>query len=121
MGEKILVVDDDSHIRALETKILEKRGYRVDQAVDGQDAMMRLDADGYSALVLDLQMPKASGFDVIDHLAKKNPVMISKTVIATAFPREANAVRLQDVCRILVKPFDIHEFVSAVEECTRLT
>jgi DNA-binding NtrC family response regulator len=64
-------------------------------------------------------MPKASGFDVIDHLARKDPTMISKTVIATAFPRAANAARLQDVCRILVKPFDIHEFVAAVEECTR--
>ncbi|HYS55252.1 MAG TPA: response regulator [Thermoanaerobaculia bacterium] len=117
--QTILVVDDDEHIRGLEAKVLEREGYRVDQATDGREAIERLDADGYAALVLDLMMPRTNGFDVIEHLARTNPLMISKTVIATAFPREAGSAGLQEVCCVIVKPFDIHQLVDAVDACAK--
>jgi CheY-like chemotaxis protein len=119
MAQTILVVDDDEHIRLLETKVLEREGYRVEQAGNGQEAIERIDAEGYAALVLDLMMPRADGFDVLDHLARTNPLMITKTVVATAFPSQAKAVRLQEVCRVIVKPFDIQQLVDAVQACVQ--
>jgi len=117
MTQRVLVVDDDEHIRVLEAKILEKRGYRVDQAEDGAAAIARVDADGYSALVLDLQMPRVSGFDVIEHLMRNQPEMLRRTVVATAFPRQADAAGLHDVCKVIIKPFDIDELIAAVTSC----
>ena len=120
MAQRVLVVDDDEHIRVLEAKILEKRGYSVDQAADGDEAIARVDADGYTALVLDLQMPRVSGFDVIDHLIRHDPAMLSRTVVATAFPRQATSAGLQEVCKVIIKPFDIEELISAVAGCGAL-
>lgn len=119
MAQTVLVVDDDDHIRALEAKVLERKGYQVDQAADGHEAIERLRADGYAAVVLDLMMPRANGFDVIEHLARTEPHMISKIVIATAFPSEAGTARLLEVCRVIIKPFDIQELLDAVQACAR--
>ena len=110
-------MDDDEHIRALEAKILEKKGYLVDQTADDAAAIDCVDTDGYSALVLDLQMPHVSGFDVIEHLMRNQPEMLRRTVVATAFPRQADSVGLHDVCKVIIKPFDIEDLISAVAEC----
>ena len=117
MPQRGLVVDDDVHIRVLEAKILEKRGYSVDQAADGHEAIARVDEDGYSALVLDLQIPRVSGFDVIDHLIRHDPEMLRRTVVATAFPQQANSAGLHEVCKVIIKPFDIEELIAAVAGC----
>ncbi len=117
MAPRILVVDDDDHIRRLECKVLERCGYQVEQASDGQAAIDLIDGDGYRAIVLDLMMPKVDGLGVIEHLAKTNPTLITRTVIATAFPREANKHHQLGVCRVIVKPFDIQELITAVNEC----
>lgn len=119
MTQTVLVADDDDHIRALEAKVLERSGYQVDQVADGHEAIAHLDADGYAAVVLDLMMPFTNGFDVIEHLARTDPHMISKTVVVTAFPGEASASRLKEVCRVIIKPFDIHELLDAVQACSR--
>jgi DNA-binding response OmpR family regulator len=117
MPQRVLVVDDDENIRRLETRVLERSGYRVEQAADGKEAIEHIDADGYAAIVLDLMMPRVDGFGVIEHLARTNPSMVSKTVIATAFPRDATTYRLHEVCRVIVKPFDIDQLLTAVNAC----
>ena len=76
-----------------------------------------LERDLPTAMVLDLMMPHVDGFGVIEHMARTNPEMMSRTVIATAFPRDAASRRLDDVCRIIVKPFDIEQLITAVKEC----
>ena len=97
--------------------MLERSGYQVQQAADGHEAIEQIDKDGYSAIVLDLMMPRVDGFGVIDHLARTNPGLMGRTVIATAFPRDAASHRLDAVCRVIVKPFDIEQLVTAVKEC----
>ena len=117
MSQRVLVVDDDENIRRLEKRVLERSGYQVQQAADGREAIERIEADRYAAIVLDLMMPHVDGFGVIEHLARTNPEMMGKTVIATAFPRDAASRRLDDVCRVIVKPFDIEQLITAVKEC----
>jgi DNA-binding response OmpR family regulator len=117
MCQRVLIVDDDDNIRRLEKRVLERSGYQVQQAADGHEAIEHIDKEGYDAMVLDLMMPRVDGFGVIDHLARTNPGMMSRTVIATAFPRDAASRRLDAVCRVIVKPFDIEQLITAVKEC----
>ena|SRR5438552_2583307 len=117
MSQRVLVVDDDENIRRLEKRVLERSGFEVQQAADGREAIDQIDSDGFAAVVLDLMMPYVDGFGVIEHMARTNPAMMSKTVIATAFPRDATSRQLDDVCRVIVKPFDIEQLISAVKEC----
>ncbi len=114
---RVLVADDDGAIRGLVTSVLRRRGFEPIEAVDGQDAIEKLDGDPFDALVLDLMMPRVDGFGVVEHLIRTNPRMIEKTVVMTAFPRTAAKERLHHLCCILSKPFDVVELVTLVGDC----
>src|SRR4051812_10227304 len=71
--KRVLIADDDWSIRQLVTTIIRREGLEVDAACDGMDAIERLEeGNDYSVILLDLMMPRADGFVVIDWL-KKNP------------------------------------------------
>ena len=82
--KRILVVDDDDAIRALVVTVLRRRGYRLDAARNGVDAVERLGTCQYSLIVLDLMMPRMSGYDVLDHLAGVPAVNRPLVLVLTA-------------------------------------
>ncbi|HWN67048.1 MAG TPA: response regulator, partial [Haliangium sp.] len=69
LEKRILIVDDDDAIRALVVTVLRRRGYRLDTARNGLEALEKLKNCRYSLVVLDLMMPRMSGYDVLDTLA----------------------------------------------------
>lgn len=117
MPGRVLVVDDDESIRMLMQRILVRNGYSVETAVDGGVALDKIEQDGYDAMVLDLMMPRVDGFEVLRRLAEERPEFVSRTVVATAFPREVAAGKIDEVCRVIIKPFDTRELLDAVREC----
>lgn len=117
MTSRVLVVDDEPPVRALIARILSRHGYDVDDAADGQEAIEKIDAGPYDAIVLDLMMPKIDGFGVISHLAEHRPEMVAKIVVATAFPRAALDQRIHHVCHVISKPFEITELLQNIAEC----
>jgi len=118
MPGRVLVVDDDESIRVLIQRLLAKNGYDVDTAADGGMALEKLTGETtYDAVVLDLMMPRVDGFTVLREILDKRPEMVSHTIVATAFPRDVARVRVDEVCRVIIKPFDTHELLDAVREC----
>ncbi len=117
MPGRVLVVDDDEMIRRLIQHILVKNGYNVETAVDGGVALEKIERDGYVAIVLDLMMPRVDGFEVLRRLAKERPEFMHHTVVATAFPREVAAGKVDEVCRVIIKPIDTRELLDAVRHC----
>jgi CheY-like chemotaxis protein len=117
MSGRVLVVDDEDSIRLLIKRLLTRYGFTVDTAANGEAAIEKLDHDPYDAIVLDLMMPRIDGFGVIRHLEATNPSLVPKTVVATAYPREATGSGLQEVCRVIIKPFDAVQLVEAVQSC----
>jgi DNA-binding response OmpR family regulator len=113
---RILVADDEPSIRTLITRILVRSDMEVDSAVDGQDAIDKLDHASYDALVLDLMMPRVDGAGVLEHLRRTRPGMQDRTVLVTAFPQTA-IERLGTTCRVLTKPFDVAVLIAMVREC----
>lgn len=69
MSHRILVVDDEENIRWVIGTSLEKAGYRVDYGIDGDDALKKIPEGDYSLVLLDINMPGKSGFDVLEFLA----------------------------------------------------
>lgn len=62
-----LLADDQASYRTWMAEILEEAGLRVDTAIDGRDAILRLESDThYHVLVTDLQMPHYTGFEVAE-------------------------------------------------------
>lgn len=119
-AHQILVVDDDPAIRRLMSMVLERKGYRVDCAADGIEAVLKLGVAEYDAIVLDLMMPNLDGFTFIETLAENDPDRLEKIIITSAASPAIVRERLRHVpLDLLSKPFDIEELVRRVQEKIR--
>ena len=111
---RILVVDDEPAIRGLVTKIVERAGFPVDNARDGEEAIRRLGQNDYSVLVVDLMMPNVDGFELIEHVKErggKRPAIIVVSAADSAAFRRLDPVMVHSIIR---KPFDINVLVDLI-------
>jgi CheY-like chemotaxis protein len=65
MGSRILIADDEPHIRAVVRAYLEREGYEVLEAEDGETALEHGRNDALDLLILDVMLPGRSGFDIL--------------------------------------------------------
>ncbi|MGD1003222.1 MAG: response regulator [Minisyncoccia bacterium] len=80
-AKKIMIIEDDRFLSSLMKARLEKEGFVVTQAFDGEEAMEMLKQDIPSLIILDLIMPKVTGFEVLQMISitpqlEKVPVVI---------------------------------------------
>src|ERR1700737_639063 len=113
----ILVVDDDETTRNMLLAVLRQAGFAADAAGNVHDALSRLDTTNYSAVVLDVMMPGASGVEVIRQLASTG--RHTKCVVLMSAGKES---LLDDAPPALVhtklrKPFNIKDVLDAVRGC----
>ena len=85
--KRILIVDDDSNVRAAVRKGFESRGYVCDEADNGFQAIARAKEFGPHAIVLDLAMPAMNGFEAAMVLQREMPKM--PVVILTMYADDA--------------------------------
>jgi CheY-like chemotaxis protein len=115
---RILVVDDDAAVRALEALILKRSGFAVDTAFDGSSAWRALLLGSYDLLVTDYLMPGISGLALVRQLRVVDMelpvVLVSGTMQAldTARLRRDPWTRIHAFVR---KPFLVAEFLEAVD------
>ena len=67
--KRILIVDDDHKVRATISKILKTKGYKIDEASSGKEAIEKALSNDFDIVLLDLMMPTVSGMDVLVELA----------------------------------------------------
>jgi two-component system, OmpR family, response regulator len=65
---KILIVDDDPHIRKLIRVILSDEGFTILEAEDGKDALSLLDSEKVDLIILDIMMPNMDGWDLCENI-----------------------------------------------------
>jgi len=116
LEKRILVVDDDDSIRTLLYTVLRKRRFLVDTARNGEEALDRLARCRYSIMLLDLMMPRMSGYEVLSSLEASNSSLHPLVIVLTAGnePRELNP---RIVAGTLRKPFDIEILIDTVRAC----
>lgn len=115
---RALVIDDDAPIRSMLTMLLRLQGMSVDTASDGFEAIESLDRDGYSLVLLDLMMPRADGYAVLDHMREHQPSLLNRTILATAVPEYDVRRKLKDaVFMVHTKPFDVRQLIDDVRRC----
>jgi CheY-like chemotaxis protein len=119
MAGRVLVVDDEEPIRILIQRLLSKHGFSVETAQDGAAAIDKLAHEDFDAVVLDLMMPRIDGFTVLRQLIETRPELLARIVVATAYPRDVANRQLNEVCQVLIKPFDTTELIGAVKECVK--
>ena len=89
---RILVVDDDEANRESLSRRLRRRGYDVDVAVDGQAALLAVEAGDFDLILLDVMMPGISGLEVLTKLRETRPPTDLPVIMATARVASENVV-----------------------------
>jgi len=119
MKAKILIAEDDTNIRLGLTATLESEGYAVTAATDGAQALRLFAQEKFSLLILDVMMPKKSGYDVCRELRahdERVPVLF-----LTAKGEEIDKVvgLKLGADDYMAKPFGVHELLARVEALLR--
>jgi DNA-binding NtrC family response regulator len=117
--EKILVVDDERHVRTLFERVLVKEGYQVECAASGHEAIDKLASDSFDLVVTDLKMDGIDGLDLIKKgkRAKQDLPFVLISGYGTAQTAGLAAKEGADV--FLMKPIDITDLKSAVKKALR--
>ena len=85
--KKILVVDDEPDIRNFLTTCIQDAGFTVDSAVDGQDALEKIEKEIPDLMTLDMVMPRKSGIELIRTLRKNDKWSKLPVIVITAHAR----------------------------------
>jgi DNA-binding response OmpR family regulator len=114
----ILLVDDEDAVQKLLTYPLEREGFRVLQARDGEEALERFAAERVDLVVLDIMLPKLDGLEVCKRLRSESTVPI---IMLTARDDELDKVLGLELGAddYITKPFSIREFRSRVRALLR--
>jgi two-component system, chemotaxis family, chemotaxis protein CheY len=120
MGKKVLVVDDSATVRQQVRMVLEQAGFTVAEAVDGQDAVVKVNADTYDGVVCDVNMPRMNGVEFVEKVkadAKHAalPILMLTTEGAPDLIRRAKAAGVKGW---IVKPFKADQVVAAITKLT---
>ncbi|MEA2491396.1 MAG: two-component system, OmpR family, response regulator CpxR [Acidobacteriota bacterium] len=116
MEKRILVVDDDDAIRTLLFTVLRRRGFKVDVARNGVEAVEKCAECLYAMVLLDLMMPRMSGWEVLDTLALQ-PVQTRPVVLVLTAGLEPRNLDTTIVAGMMHKPFDIDLLLDTVAGC----
>ncbi|HEU4889544.1 MAG TPA: response regulator [Thermoanaerobaculia bacterium] len=105
-GRQILIVDDDSSIRTLLRLVAERRGYSVDVAADGVEALRLLSERRYDLAIIDLMMPRVNGYELVDGIRRfeQRPTIVIATAMTDSLIGLLDAEIVHSIIR---KPFDI--------------
>ena len=117
-GNRILVVDDEERIRRLLKMYLEKEGYLIDEAEDGETALRLASNTDYALILLDVMLPGIDGIEVCSRLRQ---VKATPVIMLTAKGEEMNRVQGFEVGAddYVVKPFSPREVIYRVKAILR--
>lgn len=115
---RVLVVDDDPHIRRMMIASLRRDGYELLEAANGARALELMKDDAADLVVLDLMMPGVSGWDVLRERARDDELRRIPVIVVSANrePALAEAVH-SGVSAFLPKPFDLQTLHAVVRSC----
>lgn len=117
---RVLVAEDDAQLNRLVVTWLRRADIEVDSVYDGEHAIAALKEKQYSAVLLDVMMPRVTGIGVIDYVAAHQPKLLSNIVVMTAGGEGVvDQIKRHPVRHIVAKPFDLHDILEAALDCAR--
>lgn len=111
--QKLLIVDDDLHLRKLVLTYADVSGYRCDEATSGAEALEKMSAAAYDLILLDVMMPGIDGFEVLGKIRERSEVPV---IMMTARNEEYDKLLgfHLGVDDYIAKPFSPKELMARV-------
>lgn len=113
---KILLADDEEALRELLREQLSAQGYAIDEAQDGVEAVEKLQQNSYHLAILDINMPRKNGLDVLRHIREQNlPVRVIMLTGRLGFSVGSESMLL-GADEYITKPFDLDYLEMAIKK-----
>lgn len=121
MAERILIVDDDPWILRMVSTLLEKRGYAIVTASDGEEALQRAEEVRPDLVVTDVMMPKMDGWELVRGLRARPHLALIPVLFLTALNGEEDRMRgfRLGADDFLPKPFRFEELDQRVQNALK--
>lgn len=118
---RILLVDDEEKMRNLLSMMLEGKGFKVDKAIHGRDAMDQMKNTVYDLVVSDIKMPEMDGKELIQAMRKKK--ILTPVIFITAFATIDSAVEMMQhgASDYVTKPFDEARILMTIQKAMTLS
>lgn len=116
-GQKILVVDDEPHMRDIACEILKEAGYQAESVGSGEEALKYIAHTAVDLVLLDMFMePGISGFETYQKIISINPTQ--KALIASGYSESVDVKRALElgVARFISKPYSFNQLCSVVKD-----
>jgi len=115
---RVLVVDDEPHIRRVLEAILRKEGFDVLVAIDGSQGLEELDAEHVDLVILDLMMPGANGLEILSKIRSRPERPDTPVIILTAKGQDTDrdAAFAGGANDFLTKPFSPKKLIARIQE-----
>lgn len=120
--QRVLIAEDDASIRRMLTVSLRTQGYETVEAIDGGEALAAMRAGQADLVVLDLMMPKVTGWQVLAERAA-DPALRQIPVIVITAERGDEVTRILDdgIAALLPKPFNLDALQALVKSSLATT
>ena len=116
MAKKILVVDDDTDVRETVKMVLEKNGYVVVEAVNGDEGLKKASQEKPDLVLLDIMMPGTPVKDIVPKLGSKVAYL---SVVRTSEAEKEDLMKAKNIVDFIQKPFDIKDLVARVKKIVK--
>lgn len=117
MDKTVMVIDDSGSFRTVVRLALQKAGYGVVEAVDGQDAVSKLDGRKYNLIVCDVNMPNMDGLTFLRHVKTVANYKFTPVIMLTTESQEAKIAegKAAGARAWITKPFQPSQLIEAVK------
>jgi DNA-binding NtrC family response regulator len=110
----ILIVDDDETIRKSLATVLKEKGYLIDTAESGREAISKSEKDAYNLALIDIRLPDMDGVQLLTAMKETTPKMVK--IIITGYPSLQNAIEAvnRGADGYIVKPIKMDELLPMI-------
>ncbi len=117
MSKRILVVDDSAAVRQSVSYVLDQSGYEIVQAVDGTDALKKLDGSSFHLVITDVNMPNMDGIELTSQIRDIEAYRFTPVVVLTTESQadKMNAGKEAGATGWIVKPFTSDKLLQVVK------
>ena len=116
VGKKILIVDDETELVHMAKRKLERNGYEVNVAYNGEEALNKARKEDYDLIVTDVVMPVMDGFTFYKNLKDSKETADIPVIILTARSNLEESFRALGVADFLAKPFKTKDLVLLLQK-----